>query len=230
MRVIGYVDGFNLYYRGLRGTPYKWLNVLRLLELEVPASEIVRVRYFTARIKGRPDDPDKPKRQDVYLRALRTTSPLDIILGKYQSYPEEMELVAPIAGGPRRASVWNTEEKGSDVNLATWMLLDAFDRQMDCAVVVSNDSDLLMPVRQLRNRFGTTVVVLSPDRVQPNLELKAVSNIFKEIRASTLAAAQFPDEIVTPTGTRLRKPEAWKTHATWQDELRAIRDTLPSGD
>ena len=38
--------------------------------------------------------------------------------------------------------VIRTEEKGSDVNLAVHLLNDSWIDKFDCAVVVSNDSDL----------------------------------------------------------------------------------------
>jgi hypothetical protein len=45
-----YIDGFNLFYRCLKGTPYKWLDVARLSEHLLPKGTIVnRIRYFTAR-------------------------------------------------------------------------------------------------------------------------------------------------------------------------------------
>jgi hypothetical protein len=54
--------------------------------------------------------------------------------------------------------VAKTEEKGSDVNLATFLLLDAFQRDCDAAVMMSNDSDLKLPIevaqRELRMRIG----------------------------------------------------------------------------
>ena len=31
-----YIDGFNLYYRALRRTPYRWLDVRRLAQLLLP--------------------------------------------------------------------------------------------------------------------------------------------------------------------------------------------------
>ncbi len=192
MRAIAYVDGFNLYYRALRGTPYKWLNVVKMLALEFPDDEIAQVRYFTARIKGRPNDPDKPARQEIYLRALRTLPTVCLQLGKYQSYEEEMHVVNPTKGCPDPVLVWNTEEKGSDVNLASWLLLDCFDKRMQKAIVVSNDSDLLTPLKTARNRFGVHVAVDSPDRVQPNLELKAVANTFKGFDQPPFVRASSP--------------------------------------
>ena len=52
-----YIDGFNLYYRALRGTPYKWLDLRRLAETLFPGDDIRRICYFTARFDARPEDP-----------------------------------------------------------------------------------------------------------------------------------------------------------------------------
>lgn len=41
------------------------------------------------------------------------------------------------------------EEKGSDVNLATMLLLDGCGRKYDVAMVISNDSDLALPIRMV---------------------------------------------------------------------------------
>jgi hypothetical protein len=43
-----------------------------------------------------------------------------------------------------------TEEKGSDVNLATHLLHDPHMDRFDVAVVISNDSDLLEPIKIAR--------------------------------------------------------------------------------
>ena len=46
--------------------------------------------------------------------------------------------------------VVKTEEKGSDVNLACHLVADAFEKKCDAAFVISNDSDLLEPIRIAR--------------------------------------------------------------------------------
>ena len=58
-----------------------------------------------------------------------------------------MRLVSPPLQGPRTALVFKTEEKGSDVNIATYMLTDAFRKDCDQLIVITNDSDLAEPVR-----------------------------------------------------------------------------------
>jgi hypothetical protein len=56
-----YVDGFNLYYGCLRHTAYKWLDLEALCKRLLPAYDIRRIRYFTARVSGR-TDPGTPLR------------------------------------------------------------------------------------------------------------------------------------------------------------------------
>jgi len=85
VRTYVYVDGFNLFYRALKGTPAKWLDPMapfrRVLQ---PRHRIVCIEYFTARVRGLDNDPHKPQRQDVYLRALRTHIPeIEIHFGHF---------------------------------------------------------------------------------------------------------------------------------------------------
>ena len=72
MRTHVYVDGFNLYYGCVRGTPYKWLDIAELFRRLLPPNDLRAIKYFTARVQARPGEADKPTRQDAYLRALST--------------------------------------------------------------------------------------------------------------------------------------------------------------
>ncbi len=78
------------------------------------------------------------------------------------------------------------EEKGSDVNLATYLLVDAFDSDFERANVISNDSDLAGPIRLVRTRFHRKISILhpcSPPGRGPSIELRKVSVLhFKEAR------------------------------------------------
>lgn len=207
MRIIVYVDGFNLYYGALKGHPaYKWLDLLKLCATLLPDDDLVRIRYFTARIAARDDDPGAPLRQQAYLRALRTLAPtLSIHYGHYLTSITRAAVVKP---PPRTIDVWKTEEKGSDVNLASYLLLDAFDGRMDGAAIVSNDSDLLMPLRIARQRFGLTVGLLNPHPVASRALLPHASFV-KQVRGGPLGASQFPDAIRDRTG-EIRRPDRWR--------------------
>lgn len=96
MRTNIYVDGFNLYYGALRGTPYKWLDIRRMCELLLPNHTIARIKYFTARISARPDDPGQPLRQQTYLRALRTLPETGIVYGHFLTNEVHMQQAAQI--------------------------------------------------------------------------------------------------------------------------------------
>jgi hypothetical protein len=212
-----YVDGFNLYYGSLKGTSYKWLDLLALSKALLPKERINRVRYFSAQVSGR-QDPGAPARQESYLRALRTLPGVSVHLGTFLSHDKSMPLAgAPVGrsepgivylnpGGKKYAWVTKTEEKGSDVNLATYLLLDAFDHDFDLAVVISNDSDLAEPIKLVRQRFGT-VGVVCPHQV-PTKKLTDAASWHIKLYKSYLAKAQLPSSLTDAIGT-FSKPLEW---------------------
>ena len=208
VRTYVYVDGFNLYYGAVRGTPYKWLNIRRLSELLLPGHSIEAVKYFTARVSARKDDPQKPSRQQIYLRALRTLPGLEIVYGSFLSHDVMMLLAGPAPGAPRFVKVTKTEEKGSDVNLATHLMHDAYLRRFDSAVLVTNDSDLLEPIRIVRRELNLEVGILNPHNQNPSRVLLQHASFVKQIRAGALRASQFADELTDIKGL-FRKPRAW---------------------
>ncbi|MGA7500065.1 MAG: NYN domain-containing protein [Isosphaeraceae bacterium] len=213
-----YVDAFNLYYGCLMGTPYKWLNLRALCELSFPVDQIKDIHYFTARIRPNPHDPDKHVRQDTYFRALRTLPGLHIHEGTYSRKAVKLPL-HPIPAPPTPPTlvkVVKIEEKGSDVNLATWLLIDAFDKAFDAAVVITNDSDVAEPIRQVRRKFGYRVMVLHscsrPGR-GPSIDLRRATSVRGggtplEIQEAHLAASQFPPTMTDAHGT-FHKPATW---------------------
>jgi uncharacterized LabA/DUF88 family protein len=207
MRTNVYVDAFNLYYGCLKGTPYRWLDLAALCRRLLPNDQIHRIRYFTALVSARPDDPQEPQRQLTYLRALQTIPNLTIHTGHYLSHPVRMRLAKPPPGGPATVEVIRTEEKGSDVNLATYLLLDAFKRDCQVAVVISNDSDLKEPIAVAQRELGLTVGVVNPH--PPGRRSRALRpTFFKQIRQSTLRTCQFPP-VLTDANGKIRRPASW---------------------
>jgi hypothetical protein len=202
-----YVDAFNLYYGCLKGTPYRWLDLDALCTRLLPKDRINRIRYFTATVSARPDNPYAPQRQQVYLRALQTIPRLSMHYGHYLSHVTRMPLANPRPGGARTVEVVKTEEKGSDVNLATYLLLDAFKRDCNVAVVISNDSDLKLPIEVAQDELGLHVGVVNPHA--PARRSRALQpRFFKQIRSSALAACQFPP-VLTDRQGEIRKPAHW---------------------
>lgn len=208
MKTYVYVDGFNLYYGAVRGTPFKWLDIRKLCELLLPKHHVVRIKYFTARISARPGDPDQPTRQQTFLRALATLPNFDIIYGHFLTNETYMpQAGVPPGAPPKYVKVVKTEEKGSDVNLATHLLWDAFRKEYQAAVLVTNDSDLLEPVRIVRKELGLVVGILNPHRKASRVLAREASFV-KQIRSAALKASQFPSTLRDAHGV-ITKPAAW---------------------
>ena len=208
MKTLVYVDGFNLYFGALRSTPYKGLDVWEAVRMHLASHHrIVGLKYYTARMQPRANDPDQPLRQGLYLRALSTRPGTEIFLGHFLKKMIRMPLAHPSPGGPATVEVIKTEEKGSDVNLATHLLNDAHLQRFDCAVVVSGDSDLLEPVRLVMTGLGKPVGVLNPQKY-PCTVLKKQATFYKHLRPSLLRRAVFPGELADNQGT-FHKPDGW---------------------
>lgn len=202
-----YIDGFNLYYGALRGSTYKWLDLEALCRRLLPRDDINQIRYFTARITARPDDPQQAQRQETYLRALRTLPLVSVHYGHFLTHTVRMPLANPGRTGPRTAEVLKTEEKGSDVNLASHLLLDAFKQACDIAVVISNDSDLRVPIRIAEQELGVRVGVINPH--PPEYRSRVLrGTFFKQLRQSVLVDCQLPGTLTDARGT-IHKPHVW---------------------
>jgi hypothetical protein len=122
MRTAVYIDGFNLYY-WLKPTPYRWIDLkaLALNAITKPnkTHTIVAVKYFTARVSDTLGDPTKSTRQDVYIRALTAAIPeFSVCYGEFRRQRKKMPRAYSDGGVGPLVEVWDTEEKGSDVNLA----------------------------------------------------------------------------------------------------------------
>lgn len=204
-----YVDGFNLYYGCLKGRPYKWLDLEKMCELLLRRFEVQRIRYFTARVKERPENLQAPVRQQAYLRALGTLPSVEIHYGSFLTKPTRMLLADPPSSGPRTVEVIKTEEKGSDVNLATYLLVDAFRNDADAFAVVSNDSDLTEPIRIVRHELGKVVGLLNPQSVPSQRLLTCRPTFAKQIRRGVLVASQFPQQLVDRNRLVIRRPGEW---------------------
>jgi uncharacterized LabA/DUF88 family protein len=209
MKTVVYVDGFNLYYGAVKETPYKWLNIHKLCQLLLPKNQIIKIKYFTALVTARPTDMDQPNRQQIYLRALRSIPIMEIIYGHFLSHEITMPLVNPPPGGPKYVRVIKTEEKGSDVNIATHMINDGYIGRYEVAVVLSNDSDLVEPIKIVRQELSLPVGVLNPIPAHPSHELQKHASFMKPIRKGVLSVSQFPERMKDVNG-EFHKPTKWK--------------------
>ena len=217
MKTNVYIDGLNLYYRAVQGTPYKWLDIVKLVQKRYYQNTIRKIKYFTSVVQSRSDDPGKPVRQQIYLRALRTFSQIEIIEGKFQTNKVRLPLASP---PHNTVEVLRTEEKSSDVNLAVHLLNDAYKKDYEVAIVVSNDSDLLEAIRIVTQDLNLKVGVVFPTGaidphtgtrhiVRKSRDLQKYATFIGEIRLGGLSRSQLPNTLKDAKGT-FHKPPEWQ--------------------
>ena len=203
-----YIDGFNLYYGALKSTNYKWLDLRALASVLFPKDDIQRIAYFTARVNPRPNDPSQPQRQQAYLRALGTLPNLDIFFGHFRERRTRLPVAQPRPRGPKTVAVIKPEEKGTDVNLATRLLVDGFNGRYAQAVVISNDSDLASPMEYVKNELNLKVSVVNPSKSPSHRDLANAATYIKKLRPTHLRDSQFAPVIEDAHGT-ITKPSSW---------------------
>ena len=212
--MIVYIDGFNLYF-GLRDSGLRrcyWLDLRQLaVNLLLPGQQLVFTKYFTARISGGMAD-DAParrtaldakrKRQSNYLEALATLPDFRVYQGHYLGKPVSCRSCG---------SSWRThEEKMTDVQIATELLLDAFNDRFDTALIVSADSDLLPPIRAVKAQFRGKRIVVGFPPGRNSVQLKKAAHASFMVSTRVLEASVFPDQVTKPDGFILRRPTQWQ--------------------
>ena len=179
---------------------------------------ISEIKYFTTRVSSRPEKMDLFKRQALYFRALRTISNLTIFEGHFLMNLSRLPIIPDDkvyswrdfikSHHLEKAFVLKVEEKGSDVNLASHLLMDAFKNKYDCAVILSNDSDLFTPMKMVKEEFKKKIGLITPNK-HPSRHLMKIADFVKPIRSKALLkSSQFPDELKDNRGA-FKKPSTW---------------------
>ncbi len=215
---------------------WRWLDVRSLVASRLPSdwtdAEISRVVYCTARVSGI-DDPTTPRDQDRYLRALEVGGIVDHI--EYGNFVTRVRHSPLVTASPKGRPVivqsrWpvmvkdaaradvpdarfivshlHREEKGSDVNVATHLMHDVFHGSVDGVVVVSNDSDLKLPIAVARDRVPVGIVTPSSQRLAGDLAFAPSDGVGSHWQTN-LSADDFRDhQLPDPVGP-VPKPAGW---------------------
>ncbi|MCY3820886.1 MAG: NYN domain-containing protein [Gammaproteobacteria bacterium] len=207
-RTIVYVDGFNLYYGAIRGSPYRWLDLQRYFAKVRPVDDIQAIKYFTAPVTGMAGS-----RQDALLRAFGTLPRVEVILGafKLKRISCTFRTCPRIANGTPGFDV--PEEKRTDVNIALHMLDDAYQQLCDRQVLVSGDSDMVPAVRMVQRRFpDVRIHVYVPARVRRRgaaVELRGAAHRSRTLPLNLMANSLLPNPVIARDGTVIHKPLDW---------------------
>ena len=205
-RTIVYVDGFNLYYGAVRGSPHKWLDLQRYFRRLRNNDQIAQIYYFTALIAGatRPN-------QETYLRALDTLPVVTVVLGRFKDRWVQCNVRDCCYSGSR----WfpKPEEKRTDVSIGIQMLDDAYRGRCDTMVLVSGDSDLVPAVSRVKTRFpDMSIVVYVPTRNPVRgaaVELRSAADKHRDLPLQLLRHCQFPPTVADGAGGVIQKPADW---------------------
>ena len=195
----------------LKKSTYKWLDLDAMCSMLIPDYEVVQIRYFTATLKRIPHKPGQEQRQQTYLRALTANLKINVHLGKFRVdpmwlpiYPWEYE----VDGSPRKTHIYKFEEKGSDVNLATHLIMDAMLDAADLYMVLTNDSDQYEPLRMLSHVHQKNVGLILPgDNHSSKFRSLNLSRTLV-LREGVLASSQLPIEVRDKVG-KITKPISW---------------------
>ena len=196
-KVIAYVDGFNLYFGMVEaGFGYcKWLDLKLLVQnLLKPNQALIEVKYFTSRVSH---NPDKQKRQSLYIDALKSIG-VKIIYGNYQDGNVTCL---------RCGHIWKSaKEKMTDVNIATSIIIDAYKNEYDMAMLISGDTDLVPPIREVHALFKDKRVMIAfpPKRHNKVLAIAAKGSFV--IGRKKLTDSQLNDEISSLSGFKITIP------------------------
>lgn len=199
-KVIGYIDGFNLYF-GLRSrgwSQYYWLDPHKLIRsLLAPEHRLIGVKYFTARVQT-PDD--KRKRQTAFLDAVNAVSESEVILGKFYRTPQRCR---------KCKATWHAhEEKMTDSAIASHLVADALRDQFDTAYLIGGDTDIVPAIKMVRRWCpGKRVVVWFPP-ARRNQEVERHCDDSSTINGSHLRQSLMPDAIPTNRAI-IKKPAEW---------------------
>lgn len=221
---------------GAKKPGWRWLDLPGLAMGLVnparwPGAHLERFAYCTAP-RGRGQRKKSPD-QERYIEALKHRYPqMSVSLGSYVPRTKTGILVdidkpgsrVSPGNGPlppwlparrKRGNQGGTEllvavsafeEKGSDVNVASHLLLDLLDNEIDAAIVMSNDSDLAYPLAEARRRIpiGTVNPTSSstPRALQGDANAGAARHWWRRLNAADLFAHQLPK----PSGPHVCPP------------------------
>jgi uncharacterized LabA/DUF88 family protein len=97
----------------------------------------------------------------------------------------------------------------TDVNISVELMKDAFRDRFDIAFLISADSDLVSPIRTVRQLFPRKKVIsiFPPGRF--SLALKKVSTGVLHVGHVELSKSLFPDQVIKD-GVILERPASWR--------------------
>ena len=199
-----FIDGFNLYHALARldGNHLKWVDLHKLMlrQIQPKSEKIGQIFYFSAFAQWKPA---QRERHEHYVKALRSVGVTDV-MGHFKEKDRSCRKCG--------ASWKGHEEKETDVNIALYLLNEAFRDSYDRAYVVSRDSDLKPAVEMIRRQFPKKeMIIVAPPHLGHSNDLISVASGKRKIRLEQIETCLFPEVILDAKGNEIaRRPTQYK--------------------
>ena len=178
---IVYIDGLNLQRRIVDYISNQmWVDYWRLAESVLPNFELKAVRVFTTQETS----PEISVSKAIWSRQEREYPGLSIHLGRMKKttrlYPLAKSKESHFRGKP--VKVIKYEEKGSDVALAAYAVLDAAKGDASIYYLMTSDTDFEPLLRLLQQHLEVRVGVLCTTRNFPKLFTELKVNDIRHVK------------------------------------------------
>lgn len=231
-KVSVYIDGFNLYHSikdikevHINHKPINtiqdyqkisWVNLKNLTEKyvrKIRNSQLQEIYFFTAFPKHRPTD--QQERHADYIKVLQGFCNIKIVNGKFTTYFDH-------TNGKNA-----TSEKQTDTNLAVQVMYDILLKNIDVAIVLSNDSDIIPIINKTKECGYGRIHILTPPTIKYIKQDRKGNNIIQQtcnlsndikiaqqnsfrvidrVSCKELLDNLLPNEVIIQNGTIIKNP------------------------
>ena len=154
LSAIVYIDGINFYYGQVKDSLHKWLDLTKPFNTVLgEGSKLVKIENFTARVQPAERDQHDNIRHNTCFRAFETH------FGPFLRHKVLDENPNP---PPNKIEIFKAEERGSDISLALYVLKDTCANAYDCAVIVSDDLDLVAALKLVQGKYKKAIEPITP--------------------------------------------------------------------
>ena len=190
IRVSAFIDGFNLYHAidKLGRNDLKWVDLRKLIEIFTgPEHKIIDVFYFTAVAEWLVEPANRHK---AYISAL-TACGVTSVLGSFKS--NEVSCM-------KCSNTWiKHKEKMTDVNIAVWLLREAYNNRFDQAFIISCDSDFTPAFQAVKDLPKPRAIkLIAPPEMYHSKDLGVYSDKTASIKIKHLELCRMPEKVKDP--------------------------------
>lgn len=207
-RVCFYIDGYNFYY-GLKQKDWKefyWLDMVSFCtSLIKPIHNVISVNYFSAPPLHHAS---KVKRQRRFFDANDQNPLFSLFLSTHKPSNKTCKKCGD--------TIFDSEEKQTDVKIATEMLTNCANKICDLSVLMTGDTDLIPALKALKRIDSShKVMIFFPPKRTTHI-MKAQADGWKDLglpfyRAKFISGL-LNDEVVNGEGSTIQIPAKWKAY------------------